>query len=197
MTYLTDDPTYLVGGLLLLAAVFLVALKVTQQGKHLIYAGAAVLLAGGVVIVEWLWVTDNERIEQVVSNLREAVLNSDAERALAQMTPAVQYSHGNMSLSASETRALIHANLSRVHFDVVRISGLHTSVAAQARRGTAEFRVFTRGAWSDAPGTSNAGTAITTWSLGFEETEPGVWKVNRITQLSSPQGMPPLPAGLS
>ena len=41
MTYLLEDPTYLAGGLLLLAGAFLVALKVTQQGKYLVRAGIA------------------------------------------------------------------------------------------------------------------------------------------------------------
>ena len=32
--------------------------------------------------------------------------------------------------------------------------------------------------------TYSVGTANSTWSLGFQETEPGVWKVNRITPVS-------------
>jgi hypothetical protein len=192
MTYISEDPTYLAGAILLVGAAFLVALRVTQQGKYLIRAGVAAGLALTVVAVAWLWVTDNERIQHVVYDLRQGVLNSDAESVLGHMTPSVQYSHGNKALSADATRALVRASLSRTRFDFVRISGLRTSVAPQSRRGTAEFRVFTRGAISYAPGTSDAGTAVTVWSLGFEETEPGVWKVNRITLLESPQGTPPV-----
>ena len=36
MTYLSEDPTYLAGGLLLLAGAFLVALNITQRGKYLV-----------------------------------------------------------------------------------------------------------------------------------------------------------------
>ena len=45
MTYLSEDPTYLVGGLLLFAGASAIALKVTQQGKYLLYAGIAVARA--------------------------------------------------------------------------------------------------------------------------------------------------------
>ena len=37
---------------------------------------------------------------------------------------------------------------------------------------------------------------MTTWSLGFQETEPGVWKVNRITPVSIPRGVLAMPGGL-
>ena len=64
-----------------------------------------------VVAVEWFWVTDNERIEQVVYDLRQAVLNSDVEGVLSQMAPNVQYLQGDTALSEDATRALIKANL--------------------------------------------------------------------------------------
>jgi len=63
MAFLTEDATYLAGSLAILAAVFLVALRVSQQGKFLVWAGTALGLAGLVVVFEWLWVTENERIE--------------------------------------------------------------------------------------------------------------------------------------
>ena len=94
MTNLSEDPTYLAGGLLLVAGAFVVALNVTQQGKYLIRAGIALALALMVVAIEWFWVTDNERIEQVVYDLRRAVQNSDVEGVLAHMAPNVQYLAG-------------------------------------------------------------------------------------------------------
>jgi hypothetical protein len=198
MTYLSEDPTYLTAGFLLLAGGFLVALKVTQQGKYLVRAGIALGLGLVVVVVEWLWVTDNERIEQVVYDLRRAVLNSNAEGVLAHLAPNVQYLQGDTALSEDATRALVRVNLSRFRFEFVRISDLHTSAMRQARRGTAEFRVFTRGSLSDSSGTVDSGTRITAWSLGFQETAPGLWKVNRISPISIPRGILafPYPGGM-
>jgi hypothetical protein len=199
MTYVSEDPTYLAGALLLLAGAFLVAVNITQRGRYLIYAGVVFGLALSVVAVEWLWITDNERIEQVVYDLRRAVQNSDSDGVLAHMAPSVQYLQGDTALSADATRALIHANLSHARFEFVRISDLQTSAGQQSRRGKAEFRVFTRGSFDRLgamPGMTDVGTQVTTWSLGFQETEPGVWKVNRISPVSIPQGILALPGGL-
>ena len=104
----------------------------------------------------------------------------------------VQYLQGETALSEDATRALIRTNLSHTHFDFVRISDLQTSAGQQSRRGKAEFRVFTRGRAVDSAGHLDG---LTTWSLGFQETEPGVWKVNRISPISMPQGILALPGG--
>ena len=193
MAYLSEDPTYLVGGLLLLAGAFLVALNITQQGKYLIRTGIMLGLALLVVAIEWFWVTDNERIEQVVYALRQAVLNSDAEGVLTHMAPNVQYLQADTALSEDATRAMIRANLSHAAFEFVRIADLQTSVGKQSRRGQAEFRVFTRGHLNSSPGIIDLGTAVTTWSLGFQETAPHVWKVSRISPVSMPAGILALP----
>jgi hypothetical protein len=188
MTYFSEDPTVVVGGCLVLAAAFLITLRVTQQGKYLIYAGSSLGLALVVVLVEWLWVTDNERIEQVVYDLRRAVLESDVDGVLTYMSPHVQYSRGDFTLSEEETRSLIRSSLSNSHFDFVRITGLQTSAGSQARRGSAEFRVFARGSLNTALTPIEGGSATTDWSLGFQETQPGTWKVCRITPIRLPYG---------
>jgi len=195
VTDISEDPTYVAGGLFLLAIVFLVALKSTQQGKYLVRAGVAVGLALVVVMIEWFWVTDNERIEQVVYDLRRAVLSSDVDRVLSNMAPNVQYLQGDTALSEDTTRALIRENLSRARFESVWIGDLQISSGQQSRRGKAEFRVFTRGQLDSLRGLE-AGTAVTTWSLGFQETTPGVWKVNRISPVSIPRGLLALPGGV-
>jgi hypothetical protein len=199
MTYLSEDPTYLAGALLLVAGAFLVAVNITQRGKYVVYAGAAFGLALLVVAIEWLWITDNERIEQVVYDLRRAVQNSDTDGVLAQMAPSVQYLQGDTALSEDATRALIRTNLSHAHFEFVRISDLQTSAGRQSRRGRAEFRVFTRGRFDRlgaVSGMTDVGMQVTTWSLGLQETEPGIWRVNRISPVSMPQGILALPGGL-
>jgi hypothetical protein len=200
MTFLSEDPTYLAGVLSLVAVAFLVAVNITQRGKYLVYAGIAFGLALSVVAIEWLWVTDNERIEKVVYDLRRAVQNSNSDGILAHMAPSVQYLQGDTALSEDATRALIRANLSHARFEFVRISDLQTSAGQQSRRGKAEFRVISRGSFNrvegSVPGMTDVGTQVTTWSLGFQETEPGIWMVNRISPVSMPQGVLALPGGL-
>jgi len=186
MSYFSEDPAVVAGGLVVVTVAFLITLRITQQGKYLIYAGASLALALVVVVVEWLWVTDNERIEQVVYDLRRAVLESDVDGVLAHMSPHVQYSRGDFTLSDDATRSLIRSNLSNSHFDFVRISGLQTNAGSQSRRGSAEFRVFARGSLNTALTTVEGGSATTDWSLGFQETKPGIWKVCRITPITLP-----------
>ena len=196
MTYLSEDPTYLAGGLLLLGAAFVIALKATQQGKYLIGAATTLALAILVVIVEWVWVTENERIEKVVYEVRAAVLKSDADGVLAHLAPNVMYQQGETALMSDATRELIRKNVSDVRLEFVQVTELRTSVGQQTRRGIAEFRVFTRGGLKSWSQVSDGMTTMTAWSLGFQETEPGVWKIYRITPVSMPSGVLALPGGV-
>ncbi len=196
MTYLSEDPTYLAGGLLLLGAAFVIALKATQQGKYLIGAATTLALAVLVVIVEWVWVTENERIEKVVYEVRAAVLKSDADGVLAHLAPNVMYQQGDTALMSDATRELIRKNVSDVRLEFARITELRTSVGQQTRRGIAEFRVFTRGGLKSWSQVSDGMTTMTAWSLGFQETEPGVWKIYRISPVSIPTGVLALPGGV-
>jgi ketosteroid isomerase-like protein len=189
MTLLSEDPTFLAGALLLLAGTFAIAMRVTQQGRYLVWAIAALGLAVVVVAVERFWVTDNERVERVVYDLRRAVLASDAEGVLRHLTPDVQYVQDGTPLSGEATRALIRANLDNATFDVVHIRELQTSAGRQTRRGKAEFRLLAKGQLRTSLATYNVGTADSTWSLGFQETAPGEWKVNRITPVLVPEGI--------
>lgn len=183
MEYLSEDPTPLAGLLLLIAGGFLVATRATQQGKYLVRAAIAGALAVAVVAVEWLWVTDNERIEQAVYGLRDAVAASDVDAVLDYMTPDVMYVKGDIALEGEATRDLISGNLSRVRFDLVRVTNLRTNAAQQSRRGTATFGAFFKGT---ADSSATIGSFNSIWSLGFQETGPGVWKINRITPVQVP-----------
>ncbi len=189
MTYLSEDPTFLVGGLLLVAGAFAAALRVTQEGKYLMYATVALVLALGVLVVEQLWVTDSERIEQVVYSLRNAVANSNVDGVLGHMTRDVLYTHGDVALSPEETRSYIRAALSRVKFEMVQVTGLEIKVGEQSRRGTASFRVFAKGSMDSSLGPVPQGTSLTAWSLGLRETEPDVWMVYRIAPVQIPNDL--------
>ncbi len=195
MTFLSEDPWGIVGGLGLLAVGFLVALKLTGQGKYLVRASVCLGIAGVVLLVEWLWVTDNERIERVVYELRDAVAASNVEAVLEHLTKDVQFMQGEAAISGEGTRELIRSQLGRARFDFVRVSNLETKHGVQTRRGTALFQVFAKGSLDTSVATMNVGTANSSWSLGFEETSPGVWKVNRISALSGLRGLGLSPAG--
>jgi len=197
MTFLSEDPTYLAGSLILVGVAFLMALKVTQEGKYLVWALTALGLAIVAVVIERMWVTDNERIERVVYELRRAVLAANPDAVLVHLTPDVEYVQDGMLLSGEETRELIRTNLANAAFDFIHVQDLQTSAGRQTRRGKAEFRIYAKGTLQISLATYNVGTANSTWSLGFQETKPGVWKVNRITPVSMTQGMALIPRSSS
>jgi hypothetical protein len=209
MHYLSEDPWPLAGALGLIALGFLVALRVTQQGKYLIRAGIALGLALLVIGVERAWVTDNERIEAVVYELATAVRTSDADRMAACLTPDVIVDVGNAASLLERgtflretlrflgrfsgqkiTLVLLRPALESLRFDFLSVGRLTTHAGALSRRGTAEFRVFAGGTYHD-PGSNidynfATPTSGSDWSLGLRETAPGVWKVERITPTAFP-----------
>jgi hypothetical protein len=197
MEYLSEDPTYLAGALVILAAAFLITMRVTQQGKYLLWAGITFALAILVVLIEWLWVTDTERIQAVVYDLGRAVERSDAKAVLGHLTDDVQYSMAGASVPSAVTKAMIDEGVSNAHIDFLRISQLEASAMPQSRRGKAEFKVLASGSFSGSRGLggAGAGTGNSRWSLGFQETSPGVWKVNRITPQQFPGGLTLAPPG--
>lgn len=190
MRYVAEDPTVLVGGVGLAVLVLLAALRVTQQGKYLIGAVVTAVLALVLLGIEHFWVTDCERIEQVVEEIRAAVAASDADGVIEHLTPDVQYTEGGTVYSGPIARAYIHAALSTTEFDVVRVSRLRTHVGRQARRGTADFRVFARGVHHRRFGPLPFSSSDLNWSLGFVETAPHVWSVNRLTPTRLPRAVP-------
>ena len=191
MELLLEDPTYLAGGLGILGVAFLIAVRLTQQGRYLIWALTALGLAGAVLVIEHFWVTDAERIERVVYNLRDAVLASDAERLLTHLTPDVEFvQQGHTTSSGEATRDYIRSVLSDTKFDFVRISHLKAEASRLSRLGSAEFRIIAGGSMQSPMVTYNFGTTNSDWSLGFEESSPGVWKVNRISPTHAPSELP-------
>jgi hypothetical protein len=134
-------------------------------------------------------VTDAERIERVVYELRDAVARSDVDAVLTHLAPNVEFDRRRILYSPDETRDLIRRTLSQTVFDFVQVSGLRTNVGVQSRRGTAEFRVSAKGQVDSSIGAATIGTARSEWSLGFREIEPHVWKVDRISPVSIPDGV--------
>src|SRR5262249_54978776 len=146
--FVSEDPTYLAGGLGLLAAAFLVALRLTQRGKYLAWAVAALGLLALVLVVERAWVTDNERIEQVVYDLGRAVEASDVPAVLDKLTPDVQFARGgSVFMRGPELRSFVEGRVGASRFDFLRVTHLRANAGGQSRRGTAEFRVICSGSF--------------------------------------------------
>ncbi|WP_435020582.1 hypothetical protein TA3x_001909 [Tundrisphaera sp. TA3] len=187
MTYLVEDATY---GLVILgiaAAACLAALRITQDGRYLVWAGGLLAASLALFALEWFWVTDAERVEAVVYDLADAVEKSDVDRVKALLDPEVSVTRSGRMLDDSLIFGAVLAQLPRTRFDSVRISRLQAQVGRQTRMGTAEFRALAFGSYDMSMGGSHAfASGNTEWSLAFREAEPGRWLVTRITPTQFP-----------
>jgi ketosteroid isomerase-like protein len=183
--YVAENPWYLVGGLALIGGVFLIALRVTQDGKNLMRALIALGLAGLVLVVEQFWVTEAERIEWVVKDLADAIAHSDGDRVLSLMDEHVTFSMRSNTVGEELDLDFVRKVLGDIDFDWVHVSRLTTSAGEQTHRGTADFRVNVSGTYRQTLGTrSFLGPAD--WSFGFRRTPAGQWKITRIAVVSLP-----------
>src|SRR4051794_10549935 len=128
MSYLTEDPTYVLAALGLSALVLLLAVRVTQQGKYLLWAGIAAALALGVFAFERYWVTDAERVEAVVHDLADALQASDVDRIKIHLDDNVTFGMRGHAADASLMLRLVLPLLKQTQFDFVRVARLVTGV---------------------------------------------------------------------
>ena len=184
--YVAENPWYLVAVLGLVAAGFLVALRATQDGRYLVRALVVMGVAGALLVVEQLWVTDAERVEWVVRELADAVARSDGEAALALMDDHVTFGMRSITFGEELVLSSIADLLREVRFDLLRVSRLVATAGAQTHRGQAEFKVTVAGTFQQGMVARNfAGNSE--WSLGFRRDRSGAWKINRITAVELPQ----------
>jgi ketosteroid isomerase-like protein len=208
VTWLSEDPWPLGVTFGIVAAACLIALKVTQQGKYLIAAGIALLLAVGVVLIERAWVTEEERVETVIRELGRAVARMDADAALALMTPDVTLAQPGVTLGgrqarairrvmpgldedvANPARAVIAAAIRNARFDFLSIPRLKAHAGRQSGMGRAEFRVVASGSIEEGGTRFNFATDAsgTDWTAGLRRDPDGRWLIESITAVRIPRG---------
>ncbi len=183
--YLAENPWYLAGVLGVVGAGFLIALKVTQDGRHLTRALIALSLAAAVIAIEQVWVTDAERIEWAVKGIASALSRSDPDGVLTYLDDRVIFGLPRETSTQEIEPAALRDRLKEITFDWVHLSRLTTNAGSQTRRGSAEFRLSTSGTYHMQIGSQNfAGNSD--WSLGFRKLPTGEWKVTRITAVALP-----------
>ncbi len=192
MEFLSEDPTYAAVVLGVLAALFLGLLRVTQQGKHLVYAGVALALLAAVMLIEWVWVTENERIEATIYALAAAVEARDADHAAEFLAPECELEptpdRANIVVriitsrfAGPITRERLAQELSNYSFDYLRVARLQANAGTLSGRGKAECVIHISARRLDPTAFYMTPPNGMGWSFGLRETEPHVWKVTRIT----------------
>jgi len=114
MTWLVENPlpTMFVGGLT--AAVLAVAYYQTRRGVLLVALAGVVVLAGVLLLVERLVVTDVERIDATILAAAAALERNDRAAVLAHISPSPQ---------AAPLRELIDRYVGSYEFEKISISG--------------------------------------------------------------------------
>lgn len=185
--YLLENPWPLVAILAVVAVVFLVLLKTTQDGRHLIRLVAVLGAIGLVLLTEWVWVTEDERIEKVVYQLADAMAHSDGDRVSSLFAPEISMGLQNKAEHVQVDPALFREVLGKVEFDWLKISRLQTHSGVQTRQGSAVFRVIASGSIQGASNSRlNFATGTSDWSLGLRKDPNGDWKITRINPVSLP-----------
>ncbi len=188
MSLLTEDASYLLIGLGLAGLGCLLAMKVTQEGKFLIWALGLLVLAGAVFGFERFWVTDAERVEGVVYDMADAVQHSDSKRIKNHFDEKVTIGAGPRTMSdGSIPLRMVLSRLENCHFDFVKVSNLTTLVTPQGRVGKANFKATATGTFSEGGNEMPIGSLGTEWELTFRESSPNVWKVTRIQAIKVPR----------
>jgi hypothetical protein len=184
--YVAENPWYLVALAGIVAAGFLLALRVTQDGRYLTRALVALGVAGVLIAVDQLWVTEAERVGSVVYQLGRAMARSDGDATLALMDEHVTFSmRSNIFGEELELGSVVEL-LGKVKFDFIRISRLVATAGEQTHRGQAEFKVMAAGT-IDQGSSPRPFAGYSEWSLGFRRIASGAWKINRITSVELPQ----------
>jgi len=141
---------------------------VTLTPKRLTVLGIVAAVVVGYVLVEVLWVTDEEKLHRLVSKLEQAVEAHDAEACVALVDEE--------SWDWLGTRAELVALLDRLFAacDPVQVRVVHEEVKAQPPRGTARvLTIVVLGPRSPWPGPVN-----NTWMLTCIKRD-GRWLISR------------------
>lgn len=192
MEFLSDDPTYPAIVLSVLALAFFVMLNVTQQGKYLIFTGATVAMLAGLFLIERMWVTENERIEDVIVALAKAVETKDIDRAVSFLTSDCvlertpdrgNFIVGNIvdRFAGPVTAASLRQEIGSYEFEWLKVARLQAHAGELSRQGSAECVIHVSAKNTSIPAFHMTPPSGMSWSFGLHEESPHVWKVSRIT----------------
>ncbi len=214
MHYLAEDPWPATFVLSVVAVGSWISLRATQQGKYLIIGVVATGLIGLAWLIEFVWVTDAERVEAVTYDVVQAVReinpprglddetvderptrtsNAQAfERLFSHLTPDAQFDAAGFAVPGAFARAVVKSQLENTTFEFIKMSKVQVQVGEQSRTARARFIVHAGGT------TERGGTSLnfltdgagSEWEFGLRETEKGTWKIDRITPVRLPGGSP-------
>jgi hypothetical protein len=159
-----------------------IALVVTRRGKYLMAMGAVATAGLLLVIIERLWVTDRERIEQIVADMAVAVEHEDAAALVRHLGPNCRFGQ----LGRGEIEQLAQTALRQVQFDQIHLTQRRVDVYRIRRQARVQFVALSEGSASGTP----INRYPTGWVLLFDQTNAGTWQVSKIERIDPVTGRP-------
>ncbi len=181
MWLLTETPWLLILFIAVLSVVLLLA-TYAQQRRSLLYGvGLLVLLSGGILVIEHVIVTENERVETAVMNLtstfqKESQVYELSSRFRSNQSPMT---FNFVSNNAKGLQSLIEHALVMVNVeDDVRITDVKVTMKSQNSRAITHFRANATISFQS----YGLGRMPTRWELTWQR-EAGDWKVIKVRRL--------------
>jgi hypothetical protein len=170
-----ENVTPLLWLLALGALVLAIATVATGRAKFLLGVAALAVFAVLLVIVEWIWETDRERVDKVVESLAQAVRDEDAAAVERHLAPRCRYG-GN---SRADIVRLAESVFRMIEIDKLTISSKKTEVFRLRQEATSEFLAVVRGKQSGV----EFNPYPTRWIFTFTQDPSGEWQVIEIQQI--------------
>jgi len=147
----------------------------TGRGQLLLWIVALPILAVLLLVVEWLWVTDRERVEGVIDQMAEAVRHEDAEALVQHLAPQCHYEGMNREGIQRSAASLFQT----LEIEKLSISSRKTQVFPLRKEATCEFLAVVRGKQSNV----DFNPYPTRWVLTFTQDADGPWMLVDIQQI--------------
>jgi hypothetical protein len=165
----------LVGVLALGALALAIAIVATGRGRLLVGIVALAAIAGLLILVERLWVTDREQVDGIIDDIARSAAREDAPGIVRHLSPDCRYGGLNRDAIGSLAQSVFQ------QFEVQRVSvsSRRTEVFPLRREAVAEFMATVRARQTNL----DLNPYPTRWILTFSETNAGVWQIEEIQQI--------------
>jgi hypothetical protein len=197
-----ENPWPIILGLAAILIVFAAAFVMTQNGRHLLRAVGVAAVAVLLLVVDYAWTTDREKIAGTIRSMADAVKHNDEPALKQYLAPTAVYVQGGegdgVRFESPLGQTLLKQALDQMRFDLLSVRQLEISAGKRTRKGKADFEVMATGTWNPPLGGSaiNFPPTPSSWSIGFSKQQDGRWLADRITptrlpgQVSERSGLP-------
>jgi hypothetical protein len=174
-TWLGDEVWPLIGLIAIIALGLAIAMVATGRGRFIAGIVALGCIALLLLAIEYLWVTDRERVDGIIRDMASSAVREDAAAMVRHLSPRCHY--GKLDRAAIERLAA--STFDQFAIDRVNISSRKTELFPMRNEARADFLAVVRGRQDNV----EFRPYPTRWILTFVKSPQGVWQVEEIEQI--------------